>query len=68
MLQGAHNEQEQADYYEEMFSACAGRDWVQGFMLWDWPARLYSLEEAAANDDYCPYGKTASDVLRRWYV
>lgn len=68
MLQGAHNEQEQADYYEEMFSACAKRDWVQGFMLWDWPARLYTLEEAAANDDYCPYGKAASEVLRRWYV
>lgn len=67
-LQGAHNEKEQADYYEEMFSTCAKRDWVQGFMLWDWPARLYALDEAAANDDYCPYGKQASEVLRRWYV
>ena len=68
MLQGAASEREQADYYEEMFSACAGRDWVQGFMLWDWPARLYPLAEAASNTDYCPYGKEASAVLQRWYV
>jgi hypothetical protein len=51
-----------------MFSACAARDWVQGFMLWDWPANLYPLEEASSNTDYCPYGKQASDVLRHWYV
>ena len=67
-LPGAASEQEQADYYEDMFSTCAKRDWVQGFMLWDWPAKLYSLGEAAANTDYCPYGKLASDVLRKWYV
>ena len=37
-------------------------------MLWDWPAKLYPLDEAARNDDYCPYGKQAAEVLRRWYV
>jgi hypothetical protein len=66
-LPGAPSEAEQAAYYDEMFTACASRPWVQGFMLWDWPAQLYSLEEAAANTDYCPYGKQASSVLLRWY-
>ena len=67
-LPGAASEREQAEYYEDMFAACSRRDWVQGFMLWDWPAQLYSREEAAANTDYCPYGKQASEVLRRWYA
>ncbi|MNI91434.1 hypothetical protein D3C73_1490920 [compost metagenome] len=51
-----------------MFGASGRRDWVQGFMLWDWPAGLYPLEDAAANDDYCMYGKSSAPVIKDFYT
>ncbi len=63
-LEGAPSAAEQAAFYREMFAACAERDWVQGFMLWDWPASLYAVESASSNTDYCVYGKLAADVVR----
>lgn len=67
-LPGAPSGEEQLRYYREMFDACATRPWVGGFMLWDWPAELYDLADAPANDDYCPYGKPASDLMRAHYL
>lgn len=66
-LSGSPSGEEQARYYREMFDACRSRPWVDGLMLWDWPATLYAPEEAADNDDYCPYGKPAAEVMRREY-
>ncbi|WP_138495127.1 glycoside hydrolase family 113 [Paenibacillus pinistramenti] len=67
-MAGAPSEEAQKRYYEDMFAACAKRKWVQGFMLWDWPAKLYDAAEAAENDDYCMYGKSAADVIREHYA
>lgn len=67
-LQGAPSEAAQANFYEAMFSSCEKRDWVGGFMLWDWPAILYSPELAAQNDDYCMYGKQAEAVVGSYYA
>jgi len=67
-LAGAPSERAQAEYLDEMLTACAGRPWVAGFMLWDWPAELYDRSEAASNDDYCMYGKAGADVVRRHYL
>lgn len=67
-FQGAVNETEQADFYRTMFGKCSGRDWVQGFMLWDWPAELYRRDEASADDGYCVYGKEAEAVIREHYT
>jgi hypothetical protein len=64
---GAPSGEEQAAWYREMFAACAERPWVQGFVLWDWPARLHAPEDAAANDDYCVYGKPAAGVVAEEY-
>ncbi|RCX22738.1 hypothetical protein DFP94_101321 [Fontibacillus phaseoli] len=66
-LQGEANQAEQADFYRVMFQKCGKRDWVRGFMLWDWPAKLYAREEAANNDDYCVYGKEAEKVVYGTY-
>jgi hypothetical protein len=66
-LVGEPSGREQADFYREMFAACSKRPWMQGFMLWDWPARLYRESEAAENSDYCMYGKPAADVVRAEY-
>lgn len=66
-LAGAPSGEAQFEYYRTMFDACAGRDWVSGFFLWDWPARLYDASDAAASDDYCPYGKPAGTLMREHY-
>ena len=67
-LEGIPSETEQADWYRDAFNACAKRDWVQGFMLWDWPPRLYARGTAAADDGYCIYGKLAEGVVRQHYA
>jgi hypothetical protein len=67
-LAGAPSEAAQADYYREMFAATERRDWVGGFLLWDWPAHLYDRSTASQNTDYCPYGKQAAEVMREYYT
>ena len=67
-LVGAPSGDEQLRYYRAMFDAVRARTWVRGLMLWDWPARLYPLADAAENDDYCPYGKPAGDHLTAQYT
>ena len=67
-LPGSPSGAEQADWYRATFEACGRRPWVRGFMLWDWPARLYDEADAAANDDYCVFGKPAEAVVRDAYL
>ncbi|ROS23709.1 1,4-beta-xylanase [Cellulomonas sp. PhB150] len=67
-LVGPPSEQAQAAYLDEMLTACAERPWVGGFMLWDWPATLYSSADAASNDDYCMYAKAGAAVVRRHFT
>ncbi|MBB3112959.1 hypothetical protein FHS18_005061 [Paenibacillus phyllosphaerae] len=67
-LQGAHNEDIQARFYETMFGACDKREWVEGFMLWDWPAKLYSPEDAKRDTDYCMYAKKAEKTVHDYYA
>nr|WP_189032338.1 1,4-beta-xylanase [Paenibacillus albidus] len=67
-LQGEPSEEEQSKFYRAMFGSCEAREWVKGFMLWDWPASLYPFEEAAQNDDYCMYGKDAAALIKEYYT
>lgn len=67
-LEGAPSGQAQADYLDEMFTACAARDWVGGFALWDWPAALYDPSDAPANTDYCMYAKPGESIVRDYYA
>ena len=67
-LRGAASEAAQDEFHREMFDTTARRDWVRGFVLWDWPADLYDEAEAPANDDYCPFGKAAEATIREHYV
>lgn len=66
-LQGAPSERSQQAYYEAMFNACDKRPWVEGFMLWDWPAHLYDEQNASTNDDYCMFGKAAERTVFDYY-
>ncbi len=61
------DEQEQANYYEAMFETFWDEPWFKGFTWWDWPARLYPIEDATANRGFCVYGKQAEGVVREWY-
>jgi hypothetical protein len=66
-LVGAPSGEEQLRYFEVMFAQCRSRPWVRGLMLWDWPAELYALSDAATNNDYCPYGKPAGAYMAEQY-
>ncbi|WP_051480721.1 hypothetical protein [Cellulomonas sp. KRMCY2] len=66
-LQGAPSQAAQREFYEEMFAATARRPWVGGFMLWDWPVRLYNEADAAADTDYSVYAKEAEVTVRAHY-
>jgi hypothetical protein len=61
------DELEQANYYQAMFDVFEDEPWFAGFCWWDWPARLYSEGEAAADRGFCIYGKQAEAVLRANY-
>jgi len=67
-LRGAPSEAVQQRYYETMFAACNKRSWVRGFMLWDWPSLLYDEADAAANGDYCLFGKQAEATVKSCYL
>ncbi len=64
---GATNVEEQAAYYEAMFQHAGGRDWVEGFGLWDWSALLYDEHTANADNGYGVFGKSAERVIRDFY-
>lgn len=57
----------QRAWYDAAFAATAKRDWVRGFVLWDWPPQL-PAGPPAADTGYCMYGKPAGDVIRRHYT
>lgn len=57
----------QANWYKAMFAACEGREWVEGFGLWDWKAHLHGNESALTNEDYAIYGKPAEKVIYKKY-
>jgi hypothetical protein len=61
-MEGPADGEAQRDFYAEMLGAFS-RDWVDGFMLWDWPAILYPIDQASSNRDYCVYGKPAEKLL-----
>lgn len=66
-LQGEPSEAAQAAYLEEMLTAGRRRPWVGGFMLWDWPARLYAPEDAVTDTDYCVFAKAGAVVVAAHY-
>jgi hypothetical protein len=66
-LAGPANAEAQLEYYREMLTAYS-RNWMLGFMLWDWPAVLYPADEALEDKDYCIYGKPAANLVSDVYA
>lgn len=65
---GSPDQDAQAGWLDEMLTAGARRDWVGGFMLWDWPAQPYDRDDAATDDGYCVFGKTGAEVVAQHYA
>ncbi|MDY7222671.1 glycoside hydrolase family 113 [Halalkalibacterium halodurans] len=65
---GQVNMEEQDRYFKVMFNKLANEQWCRGFMLWDWPAKLYDKKDAESNDDYCIYGKKAEKTIKAFYL
>lgn len=63
----AHDEEEQANFYESCMQVFAHQPWFHGFFWWDWRHRLHALEEAQENNDFAIYGKKAEKIIRKWY-
>jgi len=57
----------QADWYKDMTSAIAKRNWISGFVLWDWPAEQYPRHTAEKQGGYNIYGKPAEEVVRDFF-
>ena len=64
---GSPSQAAQADYLDEMMTACGTRPWMGGFMLWDWPAQLYPADTATTNTDYCVFAKSGAHVVEAHY-
>jgi hypothetical protein len=61
---GPPSQSAQAAFYADALSAIERHPWVRGFQMWDWRAELYPEAEAAADTDYCPFGKSAERLIR----
>jgi hypothetical protein len=59
--------QEQAIFYQSVMETFWDEPWFMGVTWWDWPAALYSKEEAKKNISFAIYGKPAEDVVKTWY-
>lgn len=66
-VRGDANVEEQALWYEAMFQACAKRDWVGGFFLWDWPWKHCPESKTATDTGYDVYNKPAEKVVKKYY-
>jgi hypothetical protein len=66
-LPGGPSLDAQLEWYTEAFAATASREWVRGFVLWDWPAALPD-EDPATSRDYGIWRKPAGDLVREHYA
>ena len=57
----------QADWYEDMLSACDKRGWVGGEVFWSWGDKLYPLDKAEEDMHYEVYGKPAEEIVKRHF-
>jgi len=60
--------EEQSRFYQAIIETFWDEPWFIGFAWWDWPANLYSLEEAKSDTGFCIYGKPAEQLVRQWYA
>ncbi len=57
----------QQAWYEELFRACAARDFVKGMALWSWTSDLYDPAAIDEHKDYDIYAKPALGTVADYY-
>lgn len=63
--EGGQNDVAQANAYEALYQSLAGKRWFSGGYIWKWyvdTGRHHKREI-----DYTPQGKTAVNVIKKWY-
>lgn len=67
--------EEQTEWYEEMLSACQKRDWLIGYVFWEWSSVLQTKEEAKNDTTYQIFHKPVQNVIQeikckkeRWHL
>ena len=63
--EGALDLKEQEAYYHKMFEECSQREWIEGFVCWDWVSNM--MEYPVINDGYSVFGKPACNVIQHYY-
>ncbi|MGB7461244.1 MAG: 1,4-beta-xylanase [Carnobacterium jeotgali] len=66
-LEGSVDLFEQKEWYDEMFRQTDKYEWIGGFGLWDWKAKLYPIRQSDANQDYAVYGKPAESTIQSYF-
>lgn len=64
-FEGEADMQVQADYYKTMFEICSKRDFISGFVCWDWVSNY--LDYPIDNDAYSVYKKPACNIISDFY-
>ena len=58
---------EQAMFYEAIYQTFWDEQWWAGVTWWEWRPNLYPKQKAVGHLGFCPYGKPAEELTRRWY-
>lgn len=66
-LKGAIDVNEQAEWFRQMFTACAKRDWIKGFAIWEWGWNLYAPNKAGEDGSYWIYQKPAEKIIADFF-
>lgn len=67
-LQGKQSLEEQVNWYQSMFDACAKRPWVQGFAMWEWAPQLPDEAEAMADSSYEICNKPVQKIIKKYFA
>lgn len=63
----AHDEDEQAAFYDSCMRVFSGEPWFAGVFWWDWSTVIYETkEEAAADNGFAIHLKEAERILTDW--
>lgn len=64
---GEISEEEQYEFYKELFEECSKREFVKGFCLWDWPMNSAKSPEEKNHGDYSIKYKKAEEIVSRYF-
>ena len=62
--------QEQADYYDALFTSLTDKDWIKGVYLWGWylDTTLAKAKKSQQNDFGDSFAqKPAGEIVQKWY-